>query len=110
MKQPTCLHPVPVSLWAVPVRLEGLVAEEVVTLQAATQLLQEAQHIANAVHHQQALEVLLPLERSCNWKAKQEQLNTCGCMAEGRMRAGEIILLKYLHVLKYFAKLPYLRH
>lgn len=68
IKQPTCLHPsVFISLWAVchgTVLLERLVAEEIVTQEAATQLLQEAQDIPNAVHYQQALEMLLPLKRS----------------------------------------------
>lgn len=69
MKQPTCLHPsVLTPLCALchgfSVLLEGLVAEEVVTQQAATQLLQEAQDVPDAVHYQQALQMLLPLKRS----------------------------------------------
>lgn len=68
IKQPTCLHPsVSIALWALwhgAALLERLVAEEIVTQEAATQLLQEAQHIPDAVHHQQALEMLLPLKRS----------------------------------------------
>lgn len=41
----------------------GLVAEEVLTVQAATKFLQEAEHIVDAVHHGQAEKVLLPIER-----------------------------------------------
>lgn len=41
----------------------GLVTEEVLTVQAATKFLQEAEHIVDAVHHRQAEEVLLPIER-----------------------------------------------
>lgn len=44
----------------------GLVAEEVLTVQAATKFLQEAEHVVDAVHHRQAEEVLLPIERG--WK------------------------------------------
>lgn len=69
MKQPTCLHPsvfTPVRALSqgLSVGREGLVAEEVVTQQAATQLLQEAQDVPDAVHHQQVLQMLLPLKRS----------------------------------------------
>lgn len=68
ISQPTCLHPsVLVHLrgsWRGAVLLERLVAEEVVTQEAATELLQEAQDVADAVHCQQAQEMLLPLERS----------------------------------------------
>lgn len=68
IKEPTCLHPsVLVHLRALrhgTVLLERLVAEEIVTQEAATELLQEAQDIPNAVHHQQALVMLLPLKRS----------------------------------------------
>lgn len=67
-KHPTCLHLCAFTalgaLCAGAVLLEGLVAEEIVTQQAATQLLQEAQHVPDAVHYQQALEMLLPLKRS----------------------------------------------
>lgn len=41
----------------------GLVAEEVLAVQAATKFLQEAEHVVDAVHHRQAEEVLLPIER-----------------------------------------------
>lgn len=68
IKQPTCLHPpvfVPLrALGRGAVLLERLVAEEIVTQEAATELLQEAQDIPDAVHYQQALEMLLPLKRS----------------------------------------------
>lgn len=68
IRQPTCLHPsVLVHLrgfWRGAVLLGRLVAEEVVTQEAATELLQEAQDIPDAVHCQQAQEMLLPLKRS----------------------------------------------
>lgn len=41
----------------------GLVAEEVLAVQAATKFLQEAEHVVDAVHHRQAEKVLLPIER-----------------------------------------------
>jgi len=67
IKQPTCLHlSVFIHFWAFRhsvVLLEGLVAEEIVTQEAATELLQEAQDIPDAVHYQEAQEMLLPLKR-----------------------------------------------
>lgn len=42
---------------------DGLVAEEVLTVQAATEFLQEAQHVVDAVHHGEAEKVLLPIKR-----------------------------------------------
>lgn len=47
---------------------DGLIAEEVFTVQAAAKLLQKAQHIVDAVHHGEAEEVLLPIE--CGWRSK----------------------------------------
>lgn len=77
IKQPTCLHPsVFIHFWAFwhgTVLLERLVAEEIVTQEAATELLQEAQDIPDAVHYQQAQEMLLPLKRSWNWKASRSK-------------------------------------
>ena len=56
---------------------DGLVAEEVLTEEAATELLQEAQHVANAVHHRQAQQVLLPIEGGCRREDSGErQLHT----------------------------------
>lgn len=47
---------------------DWLVTEEVFTVQAATELLEEAQHVANAVDHRQTQKVLLPIEGG--WKSK----------------------------------------
>lgn len=41
----------------------GLVAEEVLTVQTAAQLLQETKDVVYAVHHGKAEEVLLPVKR-----------------------------------------------
>jgi hypothetical protein len=45
------------------VRADGLVAEQVLAVQAAAELLQEAQHVPDAVDHRQAEQVLLAVER-----------------------------------------------
>lgn len=49
---------------------DGLVAEEVFTVQAATELLQKAKHIVDAVDHREAEKVLLPVERGCKSKTR----------------------------------------
>ncbi len=46
----------------------GLITEEVFTVQAAAELLQKTKHIVNAVHHREAEKVLLPIKRSCKSK------------------------------------------
>ena len=46
----------------------GLITEEVFTVQAAAELLQKAEHIVDAVHHREAEEVLLPIK--CGWRSK----------------------------------------
>lgn len=46
----------------------GLITEEVLTVQAATELLQETKHIVDAVHHGEAQKVLLPIKRGCGRK------------------------------------------
>lgn len=46
----------------------GLITEEVFTVQAAAELLQKTKHIVNAVHHGEAEKVLLPIK--CGWKSK----------------------------------------
>lgn len=52
---------------------DGLVAEEVLTVQAAAQLLQKTQDVVYAVHHRKAEEVLLPIEG--RWRRESEHLN-----------------------------------
>lgn len=49
----------------------GLIAEEVFAVQAAAELLQEAKHIVDAVHHGEAEKVLLPIKRGCGRKAAE---------------------------------------
>lgn len=46
----------------------GLIAEEVFTVQAAAELLQETEHIVDAVHHGEAEKVLLPIKCGCKSK------------------------------------------
>lgn len=46
----------------------GLITEEVFTVQAAAELLQKTKHIVDAVHHREAEKVLLPIK--CGWKSK----------------------------------------
>lgn len=46
----------------------GLIAEEVFAVQAAAELLQETEHVVDAVHHGEAEKVLLPVERG--WRRK----------------------------------------
>ena len=67
-----------VSLVRGPIVLsDGLVAEEVFTVQAAAELLKKAQHVAHAVHHRQAQQVLLPIEGGCRREDSGErQLHT----------------------------------
>lgn len=44
---------------------DGLITEEVFTVQAAAELLQKTKHIVDAVHHGEAEKVLLPVKRGC---------------------------------------------
>lgn len=46
----------------------GLITEEVFTVQAAAELLQKAEHIVDAVHHREAEEMLLPIKCGCRSK------------------------------------------
>lgn len=46
----------------------GLITEEVFTVQAATEFLQKTKHIVDAIHHGEAQKVLLPIK--CGWKSK----------------------------------------
>lgn len=46
----------------------GLITEEVFTVQAATEFLQKAEHIVDAVHHREAQKMLLPIKRGCESK------------------------------------------
>lgn len=46
----------------------GLITEEVFTVQAAAELLQKTKHIVDAVHHGEAEKMLLPIK--CGWKRK----------------------------------------
>lgn len=46
----------------------GLITEEVFTVQTATEFLQKTKHIVDAVHHGEAEEMLLPIEGG--WKSK----------------------------------------
>lgn len=57
----------------------GLVTEEVLAVQAATQFLQEAQHVVDAVHHRQAEKVLLPVERGYKIQTGGSTLNPSSC-------------------------------
>lgn len=108
IKQPTCLHlSVFIHLWAFRysvVLLERLVAEEIVTQEAATELLQEAQDVPNAVHYQQAQEMLLPLKRSWNWKASRSNSIPGDARQEEEWEQGKRFHMSIcLCVLKYFA-------
>lgn len=47
---------------------DGLIAEEVFTVQAATEFLQKTKHIVNTVDHREAQKVLLPIKRG--WKSE----------------------------------------
>lgn len=47
---------------------DGLIAEEVFTVQATAQLLQKAKDVVYAVHHGQAEQVLLSIK--CSWRGK----------------------------------------
>lgn len=44
----------------------GLITEEIFTVQAAAELLQETKHIVDAVHHRKAEKMLLSIKRG--WK------------------------------------------
>lgn len=46
----------------------GLITEEVFTVQAAAEFLQKTKHIVDAVHHGKAEKVLLPIK--CGWKSR----------------------------------------
>ena len=46
-------------------RADWLIAEQVFAVQRAAELLQEAQHVVDAVHHREAEQVLLPVKRGC---------------------------------------------
>lgn len=46
----------------------GLITEQVFTVQAAAELLQKTKHIVNAVHHGKAEKVLLPIK--CGWTSR----------------------------------------
>lgn len=52
----------------------GLIAEEVFTVQATTELLEETKHIVDAVHHREAQKMLLPIK--CGWKRKTTPVYT----------------------------------
>lgn len=73
--KPTWLHPAFLLLLgflgATGAPGEGLVAEEVITQEASAQLGEEAEHVPDAVHHRQAPQVLLPIERCRHWKATE---------------------------------------
>lgn len=47
---------------------DGLITEEVFTVQAAAELLQKTKHIVDAVHHGEAEKVLLPIK--CGWRSR----------------------------------------
>lgn len=112
--QPTCLDTSVLvhlhAFWHGAVLLEGLIAEEVLTQEAAAQLLQEAQDIPDAVHCQQVQEVLLPLKKCWDWKAnKSDSIPSKVWMViiweQGRRFHTNICL----HVLKYFTQSPHLK-
>lgn len=52
----------------------GLITEEVFTVQAATEFLQETKHIVDAVHHGEAQKVLLPIKCGCKREAGRNHL------------------------------------
>lgn len=46
----------------------GLITEEVFTVQAAAELLEKTKHIVDAIHHGEAEKVLLPIKCGCGCK------------------------------------------
>lgn len=60
----------------------GLVAEEVLAVQAAAQLLQKPKDVVYAVDHGEAEEVLLPIERSWRAKAAEHLKSQYACTDE----------------------------
>lgn len=111
--QPTCLDTSVLvhfhTFWHGAVLLEGLVAEEVLTQEAAAQLLQEAQYIPNAVHCQQVQEVLLPLKKCWDWKGNKSSSIPSKVWLFIIWEQGRFHTNICLHVSKYFTQSPHLK-
>lgn len=54
----------------------GLITEEVLTVQATTELFQKAKHIVDAVHHGEAQKMLLPIKCGCKSKTGRHLKNS----------------------------------